>query len=202
MRQCCRIAAAITVAVGLAAAAGAQDKKKAAAPLDEKAQMEAWQKAMTPGEGQKKLGPMVGTFETRVRTWMDPSKPPEDSTGTSVSAWVLGDRYVQTKYEGTFLGEAFNGIGFMGYDNVSRKYVSTWMDTAGTGMMWSTGTMDAAGKVLTMKGTVNDPSTGKASPADTKVTIADNDHHTMEMWGKAPDGKMQKIMEIEYVRKK
>ncbi len=200
MRQFCRIATAIVVALGLTAAARAQDKKKAA--VDEKAQMEAWQKAMTPGEGQKKLGFMVGTFDTRVRTWMDPSKPPEDSAGTSVSAWALGDRYVQTKYEGTFLGEAFNGIGFMGYDNVSRKYVSTWMDTAGTGMMWSTGTLDAAGKVLSMKATINDPSTGKASPADTKITIADNDHYSMEMWGKGPSGKMQKIMEIEYVRKK
>ena len=64
------------------------------------------------------------------------------------------------------MGETFNGIGFIGYDNVSKKYVSTWMDTAGTGMMWSTGTMDASGKVLSMKATVNDPSTGKASPVD------------------------------------
>ena len=51
--------------------------------VDEKAAMEAWQKAMTPGEGQKKLEPMVGTFETKVRTWMDPDpKPPEDTAGS------------------------------------------------------------------------------------------------------------------------
>ena len=203
MKMLCRVATSMAVVLGLAAGAVAQEKaKKAAAPVDEKAAMEAWQKAMTPGEGQKRLTPIVGTFETKVRTWMDPSKPPEDTAGASVNTWALGDRYVQMKYEGIFMGETFNGVGYTGFDNVSKKYVSTWIDTAGTGMMWSTGTMDAAGKVLTMKAMVNDPATGKPSPADTKLTITDNDHHKMEMWGKGPTGKMVKIMEIEYTRKK
>ena len=205
MKMLCRVATAVAVVLGLAAGALAQEKaKKAAAPVDEKAAMEAWQKAMTPGEGQKKLAPMVGAFETKVRTWMDmdPSKPPEDTAGSSVNTWALGDRYVQMKYEGLMMGETLNGIGYIGFDNVSKKYVSTWMDTAGTGMMWSTGTMDAAGKILSMKAVVNDPMTGKSSPVDTKITIADNDHHKLEMWGKNPGGKMAKIMEIEYTRKK
>jgi hypothetical protein len=194
----------MALVLGLSAGADAQQQAKKPAARDEKAAMEAWQKAMTPGEGQKRLAPMVGTFETRVRTWMDmdPTKPPEDTAGTSVNTWVLGDRYVQMKYEGIFMGETFNGIGYTGFDNVSKKYVFAWMDTAGTGMMWSTGTMDAAGRVMSLKAMVNDPATGKPSPADTKLTITDNDHHKMEMWGKGPDGKMTKIMEIEYTRKK
>jgi hypothetical protein len=190
---------ALTACLVAAAAAplAAQDKKKAA---DEKAAMEAWQKAMTPGEGQKKLEPLVGTFDTKVRTWMDPSRPPDDSVGTSVNTWALGDRFVQMKYEGVFLGESFNGIGYTGYDNVSKKYVSTWMDSASTGMMWSTGTLD--GKAISMKATVNDPMTGKSSPVEEKLTITDADHHMLEMWGKAPDGKTFKMMEIQYTRKK
>lgn len=203
MRMPFRIAAAAAVVLGLAHGAAAQEKaKKAAAPVDEKAAMEAWQKAMTPGEGQKKLAPLVGTFETTVRTWMDPADPPEDTAGTSVSTWVLGDRYVQTKFEGIFMGETFSGIGLMGFDNVSKKYLSTWVDTAGTGMMWSTGTLDASGKVLTFKAMVNDPATGKPTPADQKITIGDSDHHTFEMWGRGRDGKTAKIMEIQYTRKK
>jgi len=197
MKTLSRFALAAALAVSLAAPAGAQDKKKAA---DEKAAMEAWQKAMTPGEGQKKLEPLVGTFDVKVQTWMDPSKPPDESTGTSVNTWVLGDRFVQMKYDGVFLGAPFNGIGYTGFDNVSKKYVSTWMDTASTGMMWSTGTFD--GKALTTKATVNDPMSGKAAPVDQKLTIADNDHLTLEMFGKGPDGKMFKMMEIQYTRKK
>jgi Protein of unknown function (DUF1579) len=197
MKTLSRFALAAALGVSLVAPAGAQDKKKAA---DEKAAMEAWQKAMTPGDGQKKLEPLVGTFDVKVRTWMDPSRPPDDSTGTSINTWVLGDRFVQMKYEGVFLGGPFNGIGYTGYDNVSKKYVSTWMDTASTGMMWSTGTFD--GKSLMTKATVSDPMSGKATPVDEKLTIADADHSTLEMFGKGPDGKMFKMMEIQYTRKK
>jgi hypothetical protein len=204
MKRLCRAVATIAVAVGLAASASAQDKgkKASAAPTDEKAMMEAMQKAMTPGEGQKKLEPLVGTFDSKVKTWMDPSQPPEDTVGTSVNAWVLGDRYVEMRYEGTFMGGAFRGIGYTGYDNVSKKYVSTWMDTAGTGMMWSTGTADASGQVMTFQATMSDPTTGKPSTATEKITIKDNDHHLLEMWGKGPDGKTFKMMEIQYTRKK
>jgi hypothetical protein len=199
-----RLAIAAALVAGLGAPAAGQDKPKKAGAVDEKAAMEAWQKAMTPGEGQKRLTPIVGTFETKVRTWMDPdpTKPPEDTVGSSINTWALGDRYVQMKYEGIMMGETLNGVGYLGFDNVSKKYVSTWMDTAGTGMMWSTGTLDSSGKVLSMKAMVNDPATGKPSPADTKITITDNDHHKLEMWGKNPAGKMTKIMEIEYTRKK
>ena len=197
MKMLSRFALAAALGVSFVAPAGAQDKKKAA---DEKAAMEAWQKAMTPGDGQKKLEPLVGTFDVKVKTWMDPSRPPDESTGTSINTWVLGDRFVQMKYEGVFLGGPFNGIGYTGYDNVSKKYVSTWMDTASTGMMWSTGTLD--GKTLSTKATVNDPMSGKATPVDEKLTIADNDHSTLEMFGKAPDGQMFKMMEIQYTRKK
>ncbi|MGE5414562.1 MAG: DUF1579 domain-containing protein [Syntrophomonadaceae bacterium] len=205
MKTLSRLALAALLALAVAAPAAAQEKKKAPAPAggkDEKAAMEAWQKAMTPGEGQKKLESLVGTFDAKVRTWMDPSKPPDDSVGTSVNSWVLGDRYVQMKYEGVFLGETFNGIGYMGYDNVSKKYQGSWMDTASTGMMLSNGTMDSAGKVLTLKATTSDPATGKVTTSDEKITIADADHHTLEMWGKTPDGKNFKMMEIQYTRKK
>ena len=199
MKTLHRLAIASALAAALASPAAAQDKKKAA---DEKAAMEAWQKAMTPAEGQKKLEPLVGTFDAKVRTWMDPSRPPDDTVGTSVNTWALGDRFVQIKYEGVFLGESFNGIGYTGYDNVTKKYQSSWMDTASTAMMLSVGSFDASGKVLSMKATTSDPVTGKPTTNDQKITITDNDHHTIEMWGKTPDGKSYKMMEIQYTRKK
>ena len=40
------------------------------------------------------------------------------------------------------------------------------------------------------------------APIEEKVTIADKDHHTMEMWSPGPDGRMFKMMEIVYTRHK
>jgi hypothetical protein len=49
---------------------------------------------------------------------------------------------------------------------------------------------------------MNDPMTGKLCKITEKVTVTDNDHHMMEMWGPDPSGKNYKMMEITYVRKK
>jgi uncharacterized protein DUF1579 len=196
----------IGLSILLATAAGAQEKgkaekgKKPAGPMDEKAAMEMMQKAATPGEAHQKLEPMVGTFDAKVKMWMDPSKPPEESSGTSENTWALGNRFVQIKYEGTMMGQPFSGMGFQGYDNVTKKYVGTWMDTMSTGIMTSTGTM--TGNVMKTTDTMSDPMSGKAMKTTSKFTVTDNDHHAMEMWGPGPDGKTYKMMEITYTRKK
>jgi hypothetical protein len=78
--------------------------------------------------------------------------------------------------------------------------VGTWMDSASTGIMTSAGTM--TGNVMKTSATVADPMTGKMCKITSKVTVADNDHHTMEMWGPDPTGKNYKMMVIEYTRKK
>ena len=196
------LALATGLAVGAVAFAADQEKKKAAGPPDEKAAMEAMQKAATPGEAHKKLEAVVGTFDAKVKTWMDPSKPPEESTGTSENTWVLGNRYIQMKYQGTMMGQPFTGMGYQGYDNVTKKYVGTWMDTMSTGIMMTTGHADQSGKTMTMTGSAADPVSGKMMKLTEKITVKDNDHHSFEMWAPGPDGKPVKMMEIEYTRKK
>jgi hypothetical protein len=190
----------ILASVAMGADKGAKAAK--AGPPDEKAMMEAMTKAGTPGEPHKKLEPMVGTFDVKMKMWMDPSKPADESTGKSENKWVLGNRFVQQSYEGTFMGQPFTGMGYTGYDNITKKYTGTWMDSANTAMMNTTGKSDAAGKVMTFTGTMIDPVTGKACKLTEKVTVADNDHHMMEMWGPDPTGKNYKMMEINYTRKK
>jgi len=191
----------IGLSILLAAAAGAQEKgKAAAAPMDPNAMMEMMQKAATPGDAHKKLEPMVGTFDAKVKSWMDPSKPPVESTGVAENSWVLGNRFIQMKYEGTFMGQPFSGMGFQGYDNVSKKYVGTWMDTMSTRMMNSTGTM--TGNVMKETSTMSDPTTGKPARATSKVTVADHDHYSMEMWEAGSYVKDYKVMQIDYTRKK
>jgi hypothetical protein len=198
-----RIAAmALAVAVASAAGLSAQEKKAAAPAPDEKVAMEAMMNAATPGEPHKKLEQFVGTWDAKVSMWMKPGAPPEQSTGTSEATSVLGGRYVAEKFEGTFMGQPFSGMGMTGYDNVTKKYVGTWADTAGTGIMMSTGTMNKAGNSIAMKSSMPDPVTGKMTAMQGTMTIADTDHHTYEMWGPGPDGKNYKMMEITYTRKK
>jgi hypothetical protein len=192
----------VSAAIAFAAVLGAQETAPKAASSGDKTRLEAWQKASTPGEPHKKLDALVGTFDTRVRSWIDPSKPPEDSAGTSVNSWVLGGRYVEQQFEGTMMGEPFTGIGYTGYDNVQKKYVSVWLDTSGTGMIYLIGSPDASGKTIAGRATMWDPVYAKPFPVESKLVITDNDHHSFELVGKAPNGRMSKLVEIQYTRKK
>jgi hypothetical protein len=185
-----------------AAALYAADAPKQSTPsAEEKAAMEAMMKAATPGDAHKKLDAAVGTWDSKVTMWMAPGAPPMVSPGTSTNQWVLGGRYLEQKVTGSFMGMPFNGLGYTGYDNVKKEYFGTWMDNMGTGVMLSTGAMDAANH-WTFKGSMPDFMTGKDAPFEEHMAMPDKDHMTFDMWSPGPDGKMVKVMEIMYTRKK
>jgi hypothetical protein len=185
----------MAIVLGLAVSAGTQEKAKA--PNEA-----ALSNAMTPGEGQKKLEFMVGTFDVKIRTWVDPSKPPFESTATSVTTWVLGNRYVQQMLAGDINGQPWSGIGYAGFDNVSKKYVATFMDSDSTGMEWYTGTMDADGKLAKLTATIYDAVSGKPTTVEMRLSIAANGDHITELWQGDRRGKMSKVMELQYTRTK
>jgi hypothetical protein len=185
----------------IAVAASADDKVKAPSPEEQAAVMKKWMEIATPAEAHKKLEPLVGTWTTKVMMWQDPSAQPDVSEGTSTNQMVLGGRWLEQHYEGTFMGGPFSGIGYTGYDNYKKQYLGWWMDTMSTSAMTTTGSADASGKSMTFNGSMDDPMTGTASPMKEVLTVVDKDHHNFEMWQAGPDGKMFKAMEIQYVRK-
>ncbi|HEV2719433.1 MAG TPA: DUF1579 domain-containing protein [Thermoanaerobaculia bacterium] len=188
-------------ALALCTSALFADEPKKAADDMQKAQMEAWMKASTPGDAHKKLDGMIGTWDVTVKSWMAPGTPPMESTGTAVNTWVLGGRWVHEEFTGSFMNMPFNGIGYTGYDNIKKQYVGTWMDNMSTAVMMSTG-KGGSGSTMEFASSMDDPMTGKAMPVTEKLVVTDADHHMMEMWSPGPDGKMFKMMEIWYTRKK
>jgi hypothetical protein len=196
MRKLLALASALLfVCVSLAA----QEKPKK--PEMDPAAMEAMMKAAMPGPMHKALEPMIGTWDTKVTTWMMPGADPIAGTGTSENKWILGGRYIEQRFKGDFMGMPFEGLGHIGYDNVKKQYFGTWMDNMGTGMMTSTST-GSSGNTMTFKAMFADPMTGKDTAMEEKVTFVDADHQLFEMWAPGPDGKMFKSMEIAYTRKK
>lgn len=179
----------------------ALDPQQKEMTAEEKAAMDAYMKAAMPGDAHKKLAEMAGTWNATVKVWSAPGAEPAVSTGTSVNTSVLGGRWMREEFDGTFMGMPFSGVGYTGYDNVLKQYVSTWMDSMSTGVMISNGTA-GSDNTYSYTSTVSDAMTGKPSQATTKITVVDKDKHVMEMFGPAPDGKVYKMMEIAYTRKK
>jgi len=178
-----------------------QEKSQQPTPEQLKAGMDAMMKAAAPGEPHKKLEALVGTWDATVKTYMRPDAQPAVSHAVGTNKTILGGRYIQQDFNGEFMGAPFSGVGYFGYDNLKKQYIAAWMDNMGTGLMTLTGTMDSPTQ-YTFKGTAADPMSGKDTPFEERLTISDNDHHMLEMYGPTPDGKMFKMMEISYSRKK
>jgi hypothetical protein len=102
---------------------------------------------------------------------------------------------------GTSLGQPFEGMGIIGYDNGKEEYIMLWIDNMGTGFMTSAGQYDPAAKTLTEQGQISCPVKGQM-PFRGVTTMIDNDHYTYEMFSPGDDGKEFRVMEILYTRSK
>ena len=204
MRQSLRVlTASLTLcflsAFGLAASAGAQVAITAA---DSKAIVKAMDAAMEPGDQQKRLDFMVGTFDVKVKVWINPGEPPIESTATGVASWVLGHRYIQQMLSGYIMGEAWNGIGYAGFDNVEGVYVACYMDTGSTGMEWYRGSMDPDGKSAKLTATIADAITLKPTKLEMRLTMSPDGNHVTQLWQEDLGGRMFESMELTFIRKK
>jgi len=162
----------------------------------------ALESAMTPGEGQRRLDPLIGTFNVAIKTWVTPEGPPIESTAASVNTWVLGGRFVQMMLNGDAPNAPFSGTGHVGYDNVTRNYQAAWMDTGSTAITLYTGKLDASGKSVLLKGSVPNVLTGKPSPVELRMSIQVDGGHLTQLWGRGKGAKMVKLMELQYTEVK
>ena len=185
--------------------AAKKGKKAAAAEksAQDAAMMAQWTAFATPGEAHRALDLMVGSWDHEVRCWMAPGTEPMKSTGTNTSQWILGGRFLEQRAQGFFMGQPFEGLGHIGYDNAQKFYVSSWMDNMGTGVMKSTGTYDSAARAWTETGVMPDPMSPTGTKAFRGVTkFVSNDEYTYEVYTAGPDGKEFRMMELIYRRKK
>ncbi|MBA2485920.1 MAG: DUF1579 domain-containing protein [Nitrospira sp.] len=175
--------------------------KKPKKPMDMQAAMETYTKLATPGEPHKRMADRAGSWSTTTKSWMDPNKPPTESTGACEHTMLLGGRFLRQECTGDMMGQPYTGIGVLGYDNHTRKYVSTWMDSMGTGIFFMEGSAGKDGNTITQKGHYDDPIEGAMKlRAITKLVGAD--HELFEMFGTGKNGKEMKMMEITYTRKR
>jgi|SRR6266498_2941398 len=162
-------------------------------------------------ENHKLLADLVGTWGYTVKMWMnpDPNAKPEESKGTAVRKSMMDGRFfvvdVTGKMEmpgadGKKKEMTFKGMGIDGYDNVKKKFVGTWMDNMGTGVMMSEGDYDPATKTFTYASEY-EAIPGMKTKIREVVKIVDKNHHTFE-WYEDRGGKEVKTMEISYTRKK
>lgn len=171
----------------------AQDNK------DMEAGQKAWMEYMTPGDAHKLLAESVGEWKMITKMYMDPSAPPQVSEGTCTNEMILGGRYLKSVQKGNMMGMPFEGIMHEAYDNITKEYISTWIDNFGTGLMVSKGTYDKATGMFNFKGKAVDPMVGKEMEIKEVLKIVSKNKHILEMFTVVGDKEI-KTMEVEYTR--
>ncbi len=174
-------------------------KEKAEQEADMMAKM---QEASTPGKGHERLEPLIGKWTYSMKWWKDPNAEPEISTGTSEAQWILGGRFVKEKVNGTAMGQPFEGIGFVGYDNVKDEYVSIWMDNMSTGIMKAKGSYDEATHTLSEEGKFSCPIADGPLAYRSETKFMEDGGRMTTMYMAGPDGKEMKAMELTYTKER
>ena len=160
-------------------------------------------------ENHKLLADMDGSWNYTIKMWMnpDPNAKPQESKGSATRKSVMGGRYfvmdVTGKMQmpgadGKMQDMDFKGMAVEGYDNVKKKFVSSWIDNMGTGITYSEGTYDPATKSFTFNMEM-EPVPGMKSQVREALKITDKDHMLLE-WYENQGGQERKTMEIAYTR--
>jgi uncharacterized protein DUF1579 len=162
-------------------------------------------------ENHKLLTDLDGNWNYTIKFWMnpDPNAKPQESNGTATRKSIMDGRYVLMDVtgrmqmpgaDGKMKDVIFRGMATEGYDNVKKKFVSSWIDNMGTGIEFSEGTYDPATKSFTYTSEI-EPVPGMKSQVREVVKVADKDDMTLE-WYENQGGQEKRTMEINYTRVK
>jgi hypothetical protein len=168
--------------------------------MDKAAMMEVYCKAGAPGPAHAMLEKMAGRWTTLTKQWMEPGKPPVESTGTSEQKMLFDGRYLYQEFHGDMMGTPFAGIGLTGFDNQKQRYVSTWIDSMSTGIFFFEGTGDPEERTITQVCRYEDPVKGPMKLRSV-TRIVDDLTHVFEMYGTDKSDIEHKMMEITYLFK-
>src|SRR5687767_8571363 len=78
--------------------------------------MADWMKLNSPGPQHEVLKKLAGTFDAECSMIMEPGKPPTVTKGKETNEVVLDGRFINTMFNGEFMGAPFTGMGVTGYD--------------------------------------------------------------------------------------
>lgn len=178
--------------------AAAEHHEQAGTDEEMAAMMEAWNRAMTPGEPHAQLARAAGSWTMRIEMWMDPEGEPMASEGKAERKMTLGGRILEEHMESQMMGQPFTGVARSGYDNVTARWWSTWTDSMSTGVYVSYGEAAEDGTV-TYRGEYKDPVRGGMIQARAVVRWVDDDTQIFE-WHEDSGSGETKTMEITYKR--
>ncbi len=190
--------AAATTMLGASVLSQPADPSDGGMPGMDPAAMQRWVEFMTPGPQHAELQQDVGSWNIESKFWMDPNAEPEISHMKSTVSSEFGGRFCIERMRGEVMGEPFEGMGIVGYDNHKEKWVSIWMDNMSTSIYYMEGSEAPDGSVV-MTGKAYDPMNDVVNEQKIILERSEANAPKMTMQYKI-DGKWQTSMVMTYTR--
>lgn len=143
------------------------------------------------------LAALAGHWVVRQSIYPETGSSPVIDHGTADFAMVLGGRHLRQKLR-IASSKPFEGLGYIGYDDATGKYGSSWMDTNFGGIILAHGGYDAANRTWVFTGEM----AGKdGTPVPVReVMHVDDDDHFLYQYYETRHGKEALAVNLEYTR--
>ena len=157
--------------------------------------------AGTPGEPHEKLNVLIGIFDATVKIWMDEGEEPLEFVGSVRRQWILDGRYMRENVRASGDMGIFEGLWYIGYNNLDGQYEMVWMDSESTSIYTETGSFDDATKILTTRGSHRDAVSGTVVHTRGVFDLSDPNRHTLIEYETGSDGHERKSFEGVFTRR-
>jgi hypothetical protein len=166
--------------------------------------MQACVQAGAPGKMHEFLTTQIGVWQGRSQMWMGPAATePVTGTCTWTVSPIMDGRYIECRMTGELPGMGpFTGLGITGFDNVSQKFVGSWIDNHSTGIMQGVGELSADEKTLSWAYSYNCPLTKRPAVVRQVDNYAGANEMSFDMFTTDPkSGREYKCMHVDLTRK-
>ncbi|WP_019465130.1 DUF1579 family protein [Dyella japonica] len=156
--------------------------------------------APDPDPEHARLAAITGRWTVTQSLWEKPGQAPRVDHGTAHFSMVLDGRHLRQELHIDGPGKPFDGLGYIGYDNATGQYFSTWMDINFPGMVLAQGSFDPVSAVYTFKGSMADAGKpGARIPLREVLHVIDDKHFTYEYYEDHGAGEALTVR-LEYAR--
>lgn len=173
--------------------------REPAPPMNDVEMQEVLRVAVKPGEYHEILSNYEGDWRVAVTLWSSPNSEPMTTTMKSKSQMTMDRRYLESALQGQVNDQNFEGKAITGFDNVTKKMFSIWMDNMSTGVQYTSGNFDLEKMRAELLGETMDPVTRKKMIIREVIFFKDNEQ-LHETYTTPPGGQEFKSMEMRMTR--
>jgi hypothetical protein len=149
------------------------------------------------GPQYAQLARLAGPWTVQQSMWTAADAAPVIDRGSATYAMVLDGRHLRQELH-IASGKPFEGLGYIGYDDVMGKYYSSWMDSNFAGVILAYGTYDAASRTYQFAGEM---AAKGGAPVTVRelMRVTDGDHFVYEYY-ETRGGKEALAIRLQYTR--